>query len=77
MALAICGKPALPAIVQQYHPNGAIGDTMNPWIANISILTLQEILKVVVFYNNNFGINARETIAVRREKVHGWLCQED
>jgi hypothetical protein len=73
----ICGRPVLPADVQDYHPNAAIGDVLDPWDGNIDTYTLQDILRLVIFYNDDLGIDSGDTAQVRRDKLVAWLCGQD
>lgn len=75
MAVAIHPHEALPLAAQNYHPNGAIGDVPNPWNANIDAYQLVDILRLVIFYNDNLGINVQDLISDRRQKVREWLAE--
>jgi hypothetical protein len=72
LALAICGQVALP----DCHPNAAIGDVPAPWNSNIEAYQLEDVFRLVIFYNDDFGINAGDHVSVRRRKVLAWLVEE-
>ncbi|KAF8495121.1 hypothetical protein F5888DRAFT_1804983 [Russula emetica] len=57
LALAICGDSdaALPAAVQDYQPNAAVGDVPGQWDPNIEGYELVDILRLVIFYNEDIG----------------------
>lgn len=77
LALAICGPScaALPAAVQDFQPNAAIGDVPKPWNPLIEGYEDLDILKLVIFYNDSFGIVAGDSISDRRFKVRYWLSE--
>jgi hypothetical protein len=75
LAVAIHPREVLPLAAQNYHPNGAIGDVPNPWNANINAYQLVDILRLVIFYNDNLGINVQDLISDRRQKVREWLAE--
>ena len=77
MALVISGHPALPADDQNYHPNAAVGDVLDPWNGDIDTYTLQDILRLVIFYNDDLGIDAGDTAPLRKDKVRAWLYGQD
>jgi hypothetical protein len=64
LALAICGKAALPVTLQHYQPNAAVGATPHPWAPEMDRYHLRDILRLVIFYNNDFGINPGDTLVV-------------
>ena len=78
MAAAICGHADLPAAAQNYHPNAAVGDVPAPWNQSVESYQLADILRLVIFYNDNFGIEAGDLVRVRRTnlKVLAWLLDE-
>ncbi|KAI0247079.1 hypothetical protein BJV78DRAFT_1364394 [Lactifluus subvellereus] len=73
LALAICRQPQLPEPVEAYHPNAMIGALPNPWDPDIEGYSHANILKLVVFYNDDFGIVPADRLRTRRGKVRTWL----
>ena len=67
----------LPAQAQNYHPNAAICDLPAQWNSNADTLRLVDILKLVIFYNDDFGINVDDPINIKRKKVREWLLGQD
>jgi hypothetical protein len=57
--------PQLPAF-----PLGSVPQNFN---SNPSSYTHQEILNMIIFYNDRFGIVAGDDIATRRNKFREWL----
>jgi hypothetical protein len=57
LALAICDHPVLPDATQDFQPNVAVGDIPNPRDPNIDGYQHADILEMVIFYNDNFGID--------------------
>ena len=76
MALAICGDAALPAAAQKFQPNAAVGDVPNPWGPIINSYQLLDILKLVIFYNDNFGIIAGDPLSDRIFKLRVWPLEQ-
>jgi hypothetical protein len=76
LAAGIHAHGALPPAAQNYHPNGAIGDIPDLWDANVHAYQLIDILKIVIFYNDDLGINVQDLISDRRRKVFEWLAEE-
>jgi hypothetical protein len=76
LALAICGHAALPTAAQNFQPNAAVGDVPNPWDPYIGTQLL-DILQLVIFYNNDFGIVAGDPVSLMTSKVRTWLLVED
>lgn len=76
MALAICGQGVLPTAAQNYQPNAAVGDVPNPWDRMIDGYQPLDILHLVIFYNDDFGINAGDPDNVMRFKLHAWLLEK-
>lgn len=77
LALTICGQAALPAAAQNFQPNAAVGDIPNPWNPNIDAYQHLDILQLVIFYNDDFGIIAGDPVATRRYKVRTWLVEQE
>ena len=75
-ALMIHGPPALPQAAQNYQPNAQIGQVPNPWNPNLDSLQHLEILQLVIFYNDNFGIIVGDQVGTRRQKVRNWLVDQ-
>jgi hypothetical protein len=75
LALAICGDAALPLTAQDYQPNAAVGDMPNSWNSNVDAYQLVDILRLVIFYNDDFGIDAGDLVDVMRQKVRAWLVE--
>jgi hypothetical protein len=73
LALTINNGDALPAATANYHPNAAIGDVPNEWIPDIDEYSLVDILRLIIFYNDGFGINANDTVNAKKRKVLEWL----
>jgi hypothetical protein len=76
LALAICGRAALPAAAQNFEPNAAVGDVPNPWNPDLCSYQHLDILKLVIFYNDDFGIVAGDLLSVRIFKVRLWLLEK-
>jgi len=76
LALTICDYVALPVAAQAYQLNAAIGDVPNQWIPRLHAYTHLYILRLVIFYNDDLGIEAGDNLDVRKEKVHSWLIDE-
>jgi hypothetical protein len=74
LALAICGHAALCA--QDYQPNAAAGDVPNPWNPNVNAYQFMDILRLIIFYNDDFGINAGDLVDAMRQKVRNWLVED-
>jgi hypothetical protein len=67
----------LPLEVQNYHPLAGIGDVPHPWDPNIARYTHTQILKLIIFYNDSFGIDQGDHLGVRKLKLHNWLTGEE
>jgi hypothetical protein len=48
----------------------------NPWNPNVDAYQLVDILQLVIFYNDDLGINAGDLVYVMRQKVRVWLVEE-
>ena len=66
---------ALPAAAQDYQPNAAVGDKPNPWNSSVDAYQLVDILWLVIFYNDDFGIDAGDLVDLMRQKVRAWLVE--
>ena len=77
MALAIHGQVNLPPEVQQYGPQAVIGTVpiLPFWNPRLDTYTLLYILKLVVFYNDNFSIDTGDSLPVMKEKLRVWLTE--
>jgi hypothetical protein len=77
LALAIWGQGAsLPADAQNFHPNAVIGDVPQGWDGHIAAFQHIHILRLVIFYNDDFGIVMNDKIPSRREKLRTWLLEQ-
>lgn len=74
LALAVSGQAGLP----NYEPNANVGDVpvTVPWNPNIegyhpadSLRLINFYAEAIIFYNNDFGIEAGDLVSVRRRKV--------
>jgi hypothetical protein len=77
LALVIHTTAFLPPEVQHYQPNARVGDVPLRWVSDIGTYTHAQILKLVVFYKDDFGINEGDLINVRRNKLRNWLTGEE
>lgn len=64
------GPVNMPPIV-----NANINTTPNPFNSNIHSLSDTEILRLIMFYNDSFGIVARDDTGERRRKLALWLTR--
>jgi hypothetical protein len=76
LAHAIYGNPALPAAAQFFEPNAGIGDVPDEFNPNIDEYQDADILRLVIFYNDDFGIALADTVAIRRLKLRTWLLDQ-
>jgi hypothetical protein len=77
LALAICGGAALPPAARNFQPNAAVGDVPNPWNSFLESYRLLDIFKLVIFYNDDFGIVAGDPLHARIFKVRIWLLEQE
>jgi hypothetical protein len=73
LALARYNTAALPAALQDYHPNAAIGNVCQEWDGDIGNLNTRLILKLIIFYNDDFGIIMADSVPRRIDKILRWL----
>jgi hypothetical protein len=64
-----------PLAAQDFQPNAAVGDVPNPWNPQIDAYQHLDILRLVIFYNDDFGIVAGDPVHVRRQQVRTWLVE--
>jgi hypothetical protein len=62
--------------LQNYQPNAEIGNVTDQWNSNIEGYMKDDFLKLVIYYNEDFGIYVEDTTADRRRNVRAWLCDE-
>jgi hypothetical protein len=74
---SICGDAALPAAAQSFQPNAAVGDVPNPWNPEYLSYELLDILKLVIFYNDDFGIVVGDPLSDGMVKVRNWLLEQE
>jgi hypothetical protein len=74
--LPYVGMQLFPLPLKITNQNAAVGDVHHPWNPNIDAYQLADILQLVIFYNNNLGIDADDPIDVRRLKVRAWLVED-
>jgi hypothetical protein len=74
-ALAICGQLVLPQNLQAYQPQAETGSTPPNWNPQVIAYRDSDILRLVIFYNDDFGIVAGDTLATMREKIVSWLVE--
>ena len=55
--------------------NANVNAVPNPFNANINSLSDAEILRLIMFYNDSFGIVAGDDTGERRKKFELWLTQ--
>ena len=66
---------AIAQTVQDFQPHGLIG-TVPPWFnSNIDSYQHIDILRLVVFYNDDFGINVGDQLFERKHNVRIWLTE--
>jgi hypothetical protein len=63
----------LPAAAENYQPNANVGDLPDDWTSNIDRYRLLDILHLVIFYNDDFGIDAGDPLDLRKGKLRDWL----
>lgn len=73
----ICVQAQLPADVQGYHPEAEIGDVPPAWNGHIDEYLHVDILRAVIFYNDDFGIVPGDSMVLRREKFRNWLSEQN
>lgn len=61
--------------VEHYNPGAEIGDVSVGWNEDISVYHLNDILRMVIFYNNNFNIIAGGNVSTMRDKFFNWLLE--
>jgi hypothetical protein len=59
--------PATP-FVQNYQPQAPVGACPSPWNAEIDALLDNDILRLAVFYNDDFGVVVADPIVARKYK---------
>ncbi|KAI0286913.1 hypothetical protein BGY98DRAFT_942701 [Russula aff. rugulosa BPL654] len=77
LALAICEYEILPGYALNFHPEAPLGTVPADWNRNIHSYTIRDVLRLVVFYNDDFGIYLDDSLAVKRDKVRAWLCDQE
>jgi hypothetical protein len=75
LALQLCPTPPLPPVVQAFQPNAEIG--MIPPQFNPSVDGYQhiDIYKLIIFYNDSFGIVLGDPLHERKRKIRTWLME--
>jgi len=70
--------PELPPRLQEYHPNADVGREPDPddWADHIDRFTHEKILRLVIFYNDDFGILRRDNVKNRQQKLLDWLSHQ-
>jgi hypothetical protein len=63
----------IPPAIQYFEPNAAIGDVPDPWNENIVSYHQLDVLSLVIFYNDNFGIAPGDAVSVMKTKLIAWL----
>jgi len=61
--------PALAAAAQNHQPNAAVGDEPNPWNPFIDEYQHLDIIQLIVFYNNGFGIDIGDSVHVKLGEI--------
>ena len=74
LAIGTWSYPDLPDAVRVYHPHVDIGSIPTEWNLNPNSYEKYDILKLVIFYNKNFGICTDDSLSIRRDKIHVWLA---
>ena len=77
MALGIFAEPYPPPHVNHYRPDAEVGDVPDQWDSDIGAYTHAQVLKLVVFYNDDFGINEGDLLTVKRNKLRNWLTGDE
>jgi len=68
LALTICGHAALPPALKITNQMWLSVTCPNPWNPNVDAYQLVDILQLVIFYNDDLGINAGDLVYVMRQK---------
>jgi hypothetical protein len=61
---------------QRFQPD-TIGDVPVPWNENIVSYHLVDILCLIIFYNDNFGVIPGDVVSVMKTKVIAWLTSDE
>ena len=77
MALGICRDTALPVDAQNYHPGASIGDVPNSWNPKVEEYELVDIVLLIIFYKDDFGINPGDSVDAGRDKILSWLVERE
>jgi hypothetical protein len=61
--------------LQEYRPHGPVGGVPPTFNSDFENYQDIDILRLVVFYNNNFGIDAQDPLPERKRKLTRWLVE--
>jgi len=75
MPLVVNLNAAIVQAVQDFQPHGLIGTVPPQFNPNIGSYQHIDILQLVVFYNDDFGIHAGDQLSERKHKVRIWLTE--
>jgi len=75
MLLVVNLNAAIAQAVQDFQPHGLIGAVPPQFNSNVDSYQHVDILRLVVFYNDDFGIHAGDNLLERKFKLRLWLTE--
>lgn len=76
---ALIAQLAMSAVlahaIQDYHPNGLVGTVPPQFNPDVDSYQHVDILRLIVFYNDDFGIQAGDQLPERKRKIRNWLME--
>jgi len=75
LAIPLCGQPQLNQLAMAYQPQAPIDAVPPNWDAHIMGYSDIDIIRLVIFYNDDFGIVANDVESRRKEKLILWFTE--
>ncbi|KAF8507924.1 hypothetical protein JB92DRAFT_2956249 [Gautieria morchelliformis] len=75
LAQELASTPALVQAVQIFQPHGNIGAVMPNFNPQVDAYGHVDVLHLIIFYNDNFGIAYGDQLPQRKHKIRTWLLE--
>ncbi|KAF8507930.1 hypothetical protein JB92DRAFT_2832592 [Gautieria morchelliformis] len=75
LAQGLASTPAQVQAVQIFQPNGNIGAVMPNFNPQVDAYGHVDVLHLIIFYNDNFGIAYGDQLPQRKHKIRTWLLE--
>ena len=73
--MPLAAPAALVQAIQAFQPHGVVGTVFPQFNPNVDAYQHIDILHLVIFYNDDFGILLGDQLPERKRKIRNWLME--